>query len=368
MHGKDSGGYAVFCYLYTPYSLTTSLPSSISILIAARNEENTIVDCLRAIAQLNGADSLVEVLIGNDGSTDETAQRIDAFSAENPVFRRIDITEPIDGLLGKANVLAQLARQAKGGLIFFTDADTEVPPDWLTEMSRQFTGNVGIVTGVTLPGRPEGRIPAGAVDSPDGPQLFQKLQTIDWLYNLTLTHLVSSFGVPVTAMGNNMAVSRAAYEAIGGYESLPFSVTEDYALFQAVVSKGYRFRNLLSQEVLARTMPVETLTQWLQQRKRWMRGAMQLPAGMVALLYANYLMLPLLLGLAWVSPVLAVALYLLRLLVQTTVLSFGLSRLRQTNLWPYALLFEPYQLLLGPLSVLYYWLSGQVEWKGRKYK
>ena len=341
--------------------MQTSPTPSISILIAARNEENTITDCLRAIVQLNSIGGLVEVLVGNDESTDETAQRIDAFTAAHPGFRRIDITKQTNGLMGKANVLAQLARQAKGTLLFFTDADTQVPPNWLTEMSRQFTGNVGIVTGVTLPG-----VDSPGVDSP-GSKLFHKLQTIDWLYNLTLTHLVSSFGIPVTAMGNNMAVSRAAYEAVGGYESLPFSVTEDYTLFRAIVRKGYGFRNLLSQEVLARTTPVGTLMPWLQQRKRWMRGAMQLPIGMVVLLYANYLMLLLLLVLAWLSPVLAVAAYVFRLLVQTTVLSFGLSRLRQTNLGFYALLFEPYQLFLGPLSVLYYWLSGRVEWKGRKY-
>ena len=346
--------------------------SSISILIAARNEEDAITDCLRAIAQCIGFGDGVEVLVGNDDSTDQTARRIDQFSAEHPGFRRIDITYQVNGLMGKANVLAQLARQARGEYLFFTDADTWVPPTWLADMSAQFVENVGVVTGVTLPGRSEGPVrrsdtPTGAVDSPEGSNLFHKLQTIDWLYNLTLTHLTSLFGVPVTAMGNNMAVSRVGYEAVGGYESIPFSVTEDYALFRAVVANGFGFRNLLSEPVLARTTPVDTLTQWLQQRKRWMRGATQLPVGMVALLYANYLTLPLLFPLAWSSPVLAVALYLIRLFVQTTVLSFGMSRLRQTNLWPYALLFEPYQLLLGPVSVLYYWLSGKVRWKGREY-
>ena len=328
-------------------------PPIISILIAARNEETTILDCLRAINQLHAPVGTVEVLIGNDTSTDQTAERVTAFIADKPAFRLVTISESDTKLRGKANVLAQLARQARGTWLFFTDADTQVPPNWLTELHRQFTGSVGIVTGVTLP---------------SGPTLFHKLQALDWLYNLTLTHLLGNTGIPVTAMGNNMAVSRAAYEAIGGYESLPFSVVEDYTLFRAVVATGFGFRNLLSEDVLARTKPVDTLSAFLHQRKRWMRGANQLPGWMVVLLYVQYLAGPLLLLLGWFAPVPAMGLYLTRLLMQTTVLSLGISRLRQPNLWPYALLFEVYQLLIGPLSVAFYLLPTRIEWKGRAYE
>lgn len=332
--------------------LTPDHPT-VSILIAARNEETTILDCLWAISQLNYPTDAVEVLIGNDQSTDQTSAVVADYIADKPGFRLIAITESQAGLWGKANVLAQLTRLARGQYLFFTDADTRVPPDWLLEMSGQFAGTVGIVTGVTLP---------------NGPRFLDKLQTIDWLYNLTLTHLVSSFGVPVTAMGNNMAVSRDAYDAVGGYESLPFSVVEDYVLFRAIIGRGFGFRNVLNEDVLARTRPVDTLQQFLNQRKRWMRGATALPGWMVVSLYGQYLAGPLLLLLGWFVPALAVGLYVLKLFVQTLVISLGLGRLRQTRLWPYALLFEVYQLIIGPLSVLYYLSPTQIEWKGRTYR
>lgn len=325
----------------------------VSILIAARNEEASILDCLRAITQLNYPPEAIDILIGDDQSTDQTAPLVRDFIADKPHFQLIVITEDKAELVGKANVLAQLARLSRGQFLFFTDADTQVPPEWITELSRQFTGKVGIVTGVTLP---------------DGPGIFSKLQTIDWLYNLTLTHVLSSAGIPVTAMGNNMTVSRAAYEAVGGYESLPFSVVEDYALFRAIVTSGYGFRNVLNEPVLARTKPVDTLRQFMHQRKRWMRGATDLPGWMVVLLYGQYLAGPLLALIAWFSPVLAVALYFVKLFVQTTVLSVGLSRLRRTSLWPYALLFDLYQLVIGPLAVMFYLLPTPIEWKGRKYE
>ena len=324
----------------------------VSILIAARNEETTILACLRAITQLIYPLQSVEILIGNDQSTDQTGSLVAEFITDKSAFQLINIEESSTGLVGKANVLAQLIQRARGQLLFFTDADTQVPPNWLTEMSRSLSGKVGIVTGVTLP---------------EGQAIFHKLQTIDWLYNLTLTHLVSSMGVPVTAMGNNMVVSRTAYKTVGGYESLPCSVVEDYTLFQAIVANGYGFRNLLNEQILARTTPVDTLWHFLHQRKRWMRGATQLPLWMVISLYGQYLVGPLLLLLGWVNPALAVGLYVVKLFIQTTIISFGLSRLHRTSLWPYALLFEIYQLIIGPLSVLFYLMSGSIEWKGRNY-
>lgn len=330
-------------------------PPLVSILIAARNEEADILRCLQAVAQLDYPIGAVEVLIGNDQSTDRTGAIITEFITDRPHFRRIDMTEPVAGLRGKANVLAQLARQARGHYLFFTDADTRVPTTWLQAMLRDFTlvsPTVGIVTGVTLP---------------EGPKPFHKLQTIDWLYNLTLTHLLSRAGVPVTAMGNNLAVSRAAYDAVGGYEALPFSVTEDYTLFRAITGRGFGFRNLLDRRVLARTRPVDTLRALLHQRKRWMRGAMGLPGWIVVLLYVRYLLGPLLFGLGVFAPAFALGLYLAHLGEQTLVIGNGLARLRQTKLWPYALLFEIYQLIIGPLAVVFYWLPTPMEWKGRRY-
>lgn len=324
----------------------------VSLLIAARNEEAAIIDCLRAIAQLDYPADALEVLIGNDQSSDRTTAVVAEFSTYQPHFRLIDITEPITGLRGKANVLAQLARQARGQYLFFTDADTHVPATWLTAMLAEFTSSVGMVTGVTLP---------------DGPTLFHKLQTIDWLYNLTLTHLVSRAGWPVTAMGNNMAVSRVAYDAVGGYEALPFSVVEDYTLFRAVTQRGFGFLNLLNRQVLARTKPVDTLRTFMHQRKRWMRGATDLPGWMVGALYVQYLLGPLLLTLGWFAPAPAIGLYVAHLLIQTLVIGYGLARLGQTKLGPYALLFEIYQLIVGPLSVVFYHLPTRIEWKGRQY-
>lgn len=325
---------------------------TVSILIAARNEEATIGACLQAVSQLDYPTDQFEVLIGNDASTDQTGSVVAGFIADKPHFRLCDITEARGTVRGKANVLAQLAHQARGEFLFFTDADTEVPPTWLTAMLARFSPKTGLITGVTMP---------------RGHMLFHHLQSLDWLHALTQTSVLSALGIPVTAMGNNMAVRRTAYGTVGGYENVPFSVTEDYALFRAIVQCGFGFKNLLNPDVLAFSKPVSSLNDFLQQRKRWMRGAFGLPVWMVLGLLAQYVAGPLLLALGWFLPTLAVLIYCLRLLSQTMLLTFALSRLRQTHLIPYMLLFELYQLIIGPVALIFYLLPIPVRWKNRVY-
>lgn len=209
---------------HQPGALPAPLPR-VSILIAARNEEATIARCLAAVRQLNYPPALLEVLLGNDASTDATAavatQAMHGFQGR---FQLLAITETLGEARGKANVLAHLARAATTEYFFITDADIAVPTTWVQGLLAYAQPGVGTVTGLTVV---------------EGPRLFDKLQGLDWLLSLGLVQVVSDLGKPVTAMGNNMLVTRAAYGATGGYEQLPFSVTEDYALFQATLQHGF---------------------------------------------------------------------------------------------------------------------------------
>ncbi|WP_055562446.1 glycosyltransferase [Hymenobacter sp. AT01-02] len=235
---------AVWLFARQPGSQPALVPQPlprVSILIAARNEATAIARCLRAIRALQYPPELVEVLLGDDGSTDNTAAVAQAAMAGyGGSFRVVPITVVLGGAQGKANVLAHLARAATTAYFFITDADIAVPATWLQGLLAHAQPGVGIVTGLTLV---------------RGPRLFHRLQGLDWLLALGLVQIVTDLGRPVTAMGNNMLVTRAAYQATGGYEALPFSVTEDFELFKAVLLRGYSSRNLFRPEILAESEP-----------------------------------------------------------------------------------------------------------------
>ncbi len=338
-----------------PGSLPQPLPC-VSIFIAARNEEAAIARCLRAIRQLDYPPQLLEVLLGDDASTDHTrAEAERAMLGFAGTFRVVPILETLGTARGKANVLAHLTRAATTEFFFITDADIAVPRTWVQGLLAHAEPNVGTVTGLTLV---------------DGPRLFHKLQGLDWLISLGLVQVVSDLGRPVTAMGNNMLVTRAAYEATGGYEQLPFSVTEDFALFQATLRHGFGYRILFRPEVLAVSLPMPTLGRLLHQRRRWTRGMEALPWWLrVGLLYyAGFY--PALLALAWLAgPVAAGIALLVRTLLHgwLAMLCFRRAgRRAPLYLLPFfELLYTP---VLTATLTIFRLLPLSFDWKGRKYR
>lgn len=324
----------------------------ISILIAARNEEANILSCLQAIAALDYPTQQLEVWIGDDQSTDKTAQLVHHFIKDRPRFHLKAIQHTVGNARGKANVLAQLAHKATGELFCITDADVQIPTTWLKGLLAHYHESVGMITGVTLV---------------SGKSLFAKLQSLDWLNALSLIKLASDVGKPVTAMGNNMLISKKAYFSTGGYEKIPFSVTEDFELFRAIRQQGWKSRQLLATEVLAFTTPVSNFIDLLQQRKRWMKGAMQVPWYVLMALAGQVAFYPILLYLLITMPLIGASIWASKVLLQSVWTSYYLIQLKETKLLPYLLFYEIYFILLSLSSVLFYLLPISVKWKDRTY-
>ena len=245
-----------------PVPLPAPLPC-VSILIAARNEEAALPRCLASVRALQYPAHLLEVLVGDDASTDRTRTVAEAamqgFAGK---FAVISITQMVGQARGKANVLAHLAHRATTEYFLLTDADIALPPTWVQGMLAHTAPQVGTITGLTVV---------------EGPGWLAGLQGIDWLLSLAAMQVATDSGQPMTAMGNNMLVTRAAYRATGGYEALPFSITEDFALFEAVNAQGYGFRQLFEPAVRASSLPASSWAALLRQRLRWVCGVAALP-------------------------------------------------------------------------------------------
>ncbi|HEX8326241.1 MAG TPA: glycosyltransferase [Hymenobacter sp.] len=323
----------------------------VSILVAARNEEADIGRCLRSLAALNYPAGRLEIIIADDGSTDNTAGVVADFIRDKPQFRLLSVTHRLGSARGKGNALAHLCRAATTDYFLFTDADMTVSPDWVTAMVGAVTPEVGVVTGITTA---EGN-------------LFGRLQGLDWLFGLNLIRILADRGLPASAVGNNMLVTRAAYESTGGFESFDFTVSDDLQLFQAVTAKGYGFRNLCEPQALGVSMPQPTVRALLLQRKRWMNGATSLPwylTGLFGIYGAFYVVLfwPGFLTDQWVA-----ALYLLKIGLQTLFLLITLRQAGHRENLGVLLLYEFYLCIMS-LAVLAYTLwPSHIVWKQRRY-
>ncbi|MFD1875275.1 glycosyltransferase family 2 protein [Hymenobacter bucti] len=258
-----------------PGPLPAPLPR-VSILIAARNEEAALPRCLASVRALDYPAHLLEVLVGDDASTDRTRAVAEAaLQGFGGTYQVVTITATLGQARGKANVLAHLAHLATTDYFLLTDADIAVPATWVPGLLAHAAPRVGTVTGLTVV---------------QGPGLLAKLQGVDWLLSLAAIQVATDSGQPMTAMGNNMLVTRAAYQATGGYEALPATIVEDFALFEAVNAQGYGFRQLFEPAVRAASLPAGAWAALLRQRLRWLRGVAALPgrvqAGLV--LFSGY--------------------------------------------------------------------------------
>lgn len=324
----------------------------VSVLVAARNEEDSILICLESLSKLNYPEDKFEVLIGNDSSSDKTAAIVADFIKDNSNFRLINITQNLGLAKGKANVLAQLARQATGEYFLITDADMQVPPNWIQSHLKHFSDDVYMTSGITL--------------TKPGDTIFSKMQNLEWLYLMGLFNSIDN-SHPVTAMGNNMAFRADKYFETGRYENLPFSVTEDIQLMQEFAKRGYKHKHILAAENLSFQKPFTQISQLLKQRKRWFQGGKKQPffIWLLFLIYASFL--PALLILFLLDWKTAIYILALKCFADAIFLQRIAIRLQVKSNILCLPIFEIYLAVINPLVLLYSVFTKKVEWKERRY-
>ncbi|WP_224996370.1 glycosyltransferase [Cesiribacter sp. SM1] len=330
----------------------------VAVLLPVRNEEKYLAACLKSLLQLEYPTEKLHILIGNDASTDRTAEIAAQWQVLHPQISVHNIEHNLGLARGKANVLAQLVHKCPAGVeyIFMTDADIRPNPLWIKGMLQGLGPGVGLVNGTTTVG---------------GSGILARWQQTDWAVALGLAKAYTylpGIGRTLTAIGNNMLISREAYRATGGYEAIPFSITEDFELMQQLNRQGYKAVQLMNRASSALTEPVAHVAALLHQRKRWMTGALRMPLLMVALLSVQYLFFGAFVVLLCLQPLTAILLLLMRLLAQNMLVGTVLKRTGIKQLPRAGLFYELYLFFFNLLLLLFYLLPIQINWKDRNYR
>ncbi|MCS7075160.1 MAG: glycosyltransferase [Bacteroidia bacterium] len=328
----------------------------VAVLIACRNEERNILSCLQSLDTQDYPKEYFEVWIGDDDSTDNTALVVQNFIKDKANFHYVKITQNLGQLKAKQNVLAQLAHKTDAEILCITDADIITPKTWINTLVRGFESpNVGIVCGTTY------ILPKG---------FFNILQSVDWLFYMGIAKANLDIGLPITAVGNNMAVHRAAYRAVGGYENIPFSLTEDYKLFKEILKRtDYTAKWIFSPLNTNITYGISSLYKWLEQRKRWLKGGIELPFFIWLLMLFN-VCVEIMMYLSFIKSIsLFAALFLGKTLFNTVLFISIFSKLQIWHKdWLWAVpVYTLYQMGLIPILFIYFILPIKVRWKERRY-
>lgn len=330
----------------------------VAILVPARNEEVHLPGCLQSLLQLDYPPQKLHILIGDDASTDRTYAIAEEWSRQHPHIQVVKIREELGLAKGKANVLAQLVHHCPDEVAFFFMTDADIRPNsyWIRRMLQAMEPGVGLVSGTTLV---------------RGGSLWARWQQSDWAIALGLAKgfaYMPGIGRTLTAIGNNMLISREAYAATGGYEAIPFSITEDYELMVQVCRKGYQAVHIMDRKSSALTEPVQAIGKLLHQRKRWMTGAMRLPRAMVFLLFLQALFFPAVLLGIWYYPLVGILALFLKIGAQYGLACQVLSRLGHTQRPAAGFFYEVYLFVINSLLVAFYFLPLKITWKDRQYQ
>ena len=122
----------------------------ISVVIPAHNVAETLDPCLKALESQTLTGGRYEVIVVDDGSTDATAEI--ARRHESVVL----LCQPHKGAAAARNLGA---RQARGAIILFTDADCVPSPDWIEAMSAPFADDQVTGVGGVIRTRQRGLVP-----------------------------------------------------------------------------------------------------------------------------------------------------------------------------------------------------------------
>lgn len=233
---------------------------SFTVIVAARNEENNILKCLNSLNKLNYPENKLEIIVVDDYSTDATNKLVSEFIKDKNNFKLIKPSKKLAKLSGKANAIANAIEVAKGEIIATTDADCEVQPDWINTLASYYVADVGIVCGFTLQ---------------KSKSIFTGIQNLDWVYLLTVAAGAMNLRVPLSCIGNNMSYRSKAYNLIGGYEKLKFSVTEDFALMHKIFdTTEYNLVYINDYNAVNYSEPCKNWKELIRQKHRWGRGGL----------------------------------------------------------------------------------------------
>lgn len=230
--------------------------TKVSILIAARNEEMNIgrtLDCL--IAQDFPKDKL-EIIVVDDHSTDRTADVVRSYGHYGVKLLQLDEGDKLNSY--KKLAIAKAIAMSQGDIMVTTDADCRMGRNWLGHVIRFMeTNKMDMVS--------------SPVVYDEEKSLFERLQTLEFMYLIGLGAAGIGNHSPTTCNGANLAYRKSTFYEVGGFNGIDDVASGDDELLLHKIAEKYpdRIGFCKSREAIVYTDAKPTIASFLSQRKRW---------------------------------------------------------------------------------------------------
>ena len=224
-----------------------------SIIVAAKNEAENILQLLSSIEKLDYPPGLFEVIIVDDNSSDATLRVCqEAVSKYNflKVFRNQEA-----GTNGKREALSYGISKASHPLILITDADCLPEKNWLKCYAIKFSEGFEVLF--------------GAAPFIQEDFFVNKVSCFENLRSSILSFSFASAGLPFTAAARNLGFSKSSFEKIGGYSKTNETTSgDDDLLIREAVKNNLKIGSVTGEGSFVFSKTKKTLTEYLSQRSR----------------------------------------------------------------------------------------------------
>lgn len=208
----------------------------ISLVIPAYNEEKYIKACLESVSRsIFANDQLAEIIVVDNGSTDDTARIAKNFPKVKVVYEKEK---------GLTRARARGLLESSGDIIAYIDADTRVPTGWFQKIIDEFSADSSLVC-------------------LSGPYRYYDLGRFDnclvkFYWNILALPIYFLLGYMV--VGGNFAAKKSALNRIGGFDKSINFYGEDTNIARRLHREGkVKFTNFFPMETSARRFKNEGL-------------------------------------------------------------------------------------------------------------
>lgn len=229
-----------------------SLP--VSVIIPAFNEEKYIENTVRSVLATE-YDSDKQVIVINDGSEDGTGSILKRMKKVNP--GRITVLKT--NHIGKSRAMNEALKIARNDVIVVIDGDSELEPQALKNLIRPLRdGKVAAVGGI--------------VKVKNHRRSFITwFQRLEYLYASFFNSLCDRINGNIFTPGPISAFRRDLVNIVNGFNTKIYLEDVDMAL--RIIKREYKIR--IAEDAIVRTNVPDTVRKWARQRKRWMKGGIE---------------------------------------------------------------------------------------------
>ncbi len=243
---------------------------AISVIIAARNEESYIQNCIESIINNNFPVENFEIIIVDDHSTDKTFEIIN-----RSIYKNVRVFNLPENLHGKKAAITFGVSMSRFPYILCTDADGVVSKDWLSLHSSKFKqDDIVVNTAVVLP-------------ETDG-SVLTHFQFLDFVASMAITANGIFRKSYFLANGANISFKKTAFNDVKGYEGNEhFASGDDVFLINKMATSAIgKIGFIKSSDGVVTTKSETSWSSLVQQRKRWATKSLKMGDNQIAKIQA----------------------------------------------------------------------------------